>query len=93
MAKAGLLVRQDAELRAILDNAKRVGPQGRGQDARVNRRDARERRSKDDDEKAMDGFFIEQLTIAIQQSTLDPCADLLNHLRRAKGAELRTLFK
>ena len=57
MAKAGLLARQDAELRAILDNAKGVGPQGRGQDARVNRRDARERRSKDDVGKATDGFF------------------------------------
>jgi hypothetical protein len=40
-----------------LDNAEGVGPQGRGQDARVNRRDARERRSKDDVEKAMEGFF------------------------------------
>ncbi len=45
MAEAGLLARQEAELRAILDNAMGVSPQGRGQDARVNRRDARERRS------------------------------------------------
>jgi len=42
---------------AILDNAMGVSPKGRGQDARVNRRDARERRSDDDVEKAMDGFF------------------------------------
>ena len=34
-----------------------VSPKGRGQDARVNRMDARERRSDYDVEKAMDGFF------------------------------------
>ena len=42
---------------ANLDNAEGVGPQGRGQDARVNRRDTQERRSKDDVEKDMDDFF------------------------------------
>ena len=42
---------------AILDNAMGVSPKGRGQDARVNRRDAQERRSDGDVEKAMDGFF------------------------------------
>jgi len=45
---------------AILDNAEGVGPQGRGLDARVNRRDARERRSNGDVEKAMDGLFNRQ---------------------------------
>ncbi len=40
-----------------MDNAIGVSPKGRGQDARVNRRDARERRSYGDIEKAMDGFF------------------------------------
>ncbi len=64
MAKAGLLARQDAEPRAILDNAKGVGPQGRGQDARVNRRDARERRSNCDVEKGMD-CFLNRLLIRV----------------------------
>jgi len=40
-----------------LDNAIGVSPKGRGQDARVNRRDARERRLDRVVEKAMDGFF------------------------------------
>jgi len=44
-----------------LDNAMGVSPQGRGQDARVNCRDARERRSNGDVEKAMDGFFDRKL--------------------------------
>ena len=65
MAEAGLFVRQDAELRAMsgtwiysrLKPLPPARPQGRGQDARVDRRDARQRRSEYDVEKAMQGFF------------------------------------
>ena len=78
---------------AILDNAKGVGPQGRGQDARVNRRDARERRSKVDVEKATDGFFNRLLAfedqVALVHEVLEPLIE--DDIATPARIELRTM--